>query len=120
MTFSEFPLEIRSALAIWQMFRGWGFDSDALFVGIVEGRLHVQVSDDQHRFSVSLGKTLLKPSSFAKLWEKLAACLPSCAEETLEANFHQFVTPERWLQTLDALDSHGIRLPNDPRTWGLN
>jgi hypothetical protein len=119
MKITDCPAETRSAFAIWQMFRDFGFDSENLYVGIIDGRLVVQVKGSSE-FSVALGRTRMSAEEFGRLWEDLAAAALSWSEETLRENYYAFVTPDRILMLLAALDAHDLRIPKDPRRGRMN
>lgn len=101
--------EVRSVFAFWQVFRELGFPSEHLHVGIVEGRLLLNVRPPG--FSISMGSTAMAPEDFETAWRAFADALPELPEEDLESNYQEFVTEERWTHLVLVLAQHGVPIP---------
>lgn len=59
------PDEVKATFAIWQALRTFGFPSDDLFVGVVEGRVLIEVRRPERAFRVAVGSTSMPHERFA-------------------------------------------------------
>lgn len=107
----EQPDEIRSTFAFWQVLRSLGFESEVLYVGIVGGRLLVEVRQGGEPYSLSMGRTLMTQEEFGIRWMELSEALPAQDEADLKANYEKWVTRERWESTIEALVMAGVDIP---------
>ena len=103
--------EIQSVFAFWQVFRSLGFESEDLYVGIVDRRLFVEVRQEGQPYTISMGRTLMTQEEFTPVWEELAETLPQQNMADLKVNYEKWVTPERWEQTVTALVMAGVKIP---------
>lgn len=107
----EQPDEIRSTFAFWQVFRQLGFESEDLYVGIVGGRVLVELRQDGEPYSLSMGTSLMGRDEFASLWAELSESLPDQDMDDLKLNYDKWVTQERWEATIEALVLAGVDIP---------
>lgn len=103
--------ELRTTFAFWQVFRSLGFESEDLYVGILDGRMLVQLIHNGEPYSISMGRTLMTEDEFQPLWEQLSEALPTMPGADLKANYEEWVTPEKWEATVTALVMAGVEIP---------
>jgi len=105
------PKEIRVTFAFWQVFRSLGFESEDIYVGIVDGRMLVQVRQGTEKYSVSMGNTTMPPDDFEDAWGRLAEVLSEQPMADLKANYEEWVTEERWEAVIGSLVVAGATIP---------
>jgi len=107
----EQPDEVKSVFAYWQVFRSLGFESTDLYVGIVDGRMIVEVVQNGHPYAISIGRTRMTLEEFEPLWTDLSQSLPELPMQDLKTNYEEWVTQDRWNQTVRALVLAGVEIP---------
>lgn len=103
--------ELRSTFAFWQVFRSLGFESADLYVGIVNGRMIVEVRQEGQPYAISMGRTRMTQEEFEPLWLELSESLPKLPLRDLKANYEKWVTQEYWDRTVMALVMAGVKIP---------